>query len=87
MKAIGIKEKKENKVKTKPMSDMEPLEVCVVVSSVDEGNIVMRTAATEHFEVIDLTDSDVDSYWTSGLCKEIKVKPYTGKEITLRLEE
>lgn len=79
MKAIGIK---ENAMEIKPMSEMEPLEVCVVVGRTE--HIVMRTASTEKFEVMNLTDLKASNCWIHKDC-QIKVKPYTGKEITLKL--
>ena len=75
MKLIGIKELGGNQVETKPMSKMEPLEVCVVVGDFYDGHIVMRTASEVYFEVIDLTEILIESakknikenkviYWT-----------------------
>ena len=47
--------------KTKPMCEMQPLEVCVVVDSFRyTNNVVMRTADIDHFEVMDLTLSRPD---------------------------
>jgi hypothetical protein len=82
MKAIGIKES-ENEVETKLLSDMEPLEVCVVASGEYKNHIVMRTASEAIPEVMDLTDLKPNGYF--GRNTTLRVKPYTGKEITLKL--
>lgn len=51
--------------KTKPMYEMQPLEVCVIVGTSDYiDHVVMRTADIDHFEVMDLTLSRPDTCWT-----------------------
>ncbi len=81
MKAIGIKD--EAYSTTKPMNEMEPLEVCVVVSYEYKNHIVMRTASEANFEVMDLTELKPNGHW--GKTSTLRVKPYTGKKITLKL--
>ena len=83
-KAVGIIEEADTKQLTKPMSAMEPLEVCVVCSGKYKGHIVMRTAYSEHFEVMFLSDLRQDVCWTDPL--DHKVTPYIGDTITLKLK-
>jgi hypothetical protein len=45
------------------MNEMKPLEVCVVMGGPYTGHIVIRTASSNNFEVMDLTESDIDSAW------------------------
>ena len=70
--------------KTKPMYEMQPLEVCVIVSNHYTGIVVMRTADSDHFEVMDLTNPRPDSCW---ICKPtIQVRElYPGETYTLEL--
>ena len=82
-KAVGIVQVSEENVKL--MSEMDPLEVCVIVGDEYTSHIVMRTASKLNFEVIDLTDMREDSSWTVG-SKEVKVKPYEGNSITIKLK-
>ena len=52
--------------KTKPMYQMQPLEVCVVVSGTSyKDRVVMRTADKDHFEVMDLTVPGPDACWVN----------------------
>ena len=71
--------------KTKPMHDMQPLEVCVVVDSFRyTNNVVMRTADIDHFEVMDLTLSRPDTCWVGK--PSLKVRElYPGEAYTLEL--
>ena len=71
--------------KTKPMYEMQPLEVCVVVANGSYvGHVVMRTASQTKFEVMDLTDPRPDSCWTDS--PNIQVRElYPGETYTLEL--
>ena len=70
--------------KTKPMYQMQPLEVCVVVEGQYKDRLVMRTADSDHFEVMDLTDPRPDSCWINKPI--IKVRElYPGETYTLEL--
>ena len=71
--------------KTKPMYEMQPLEVCVVVDSFRHtNNVVMRSASSSHFEVISLKTPRPDGCWTGRpdlLVREL----YPGETYTLEL--
>lgn len=71
--------------KTKPMYQMQPLEVCVISTDCSYvGHVVMRTADTDHFEVLDLAKSSPDSCWTGR--PELLVRElYPGETYTLEL--
>ena len=71
--------------KTKPMYEMQPLEVCVVVDSFRyTNNVVMRTADIDHFEVMDLTLSRPDTCWVGK--PSLKVRElYPGETYTIEL--
>ena len=70
--------------KTKPMYEMQPLEVCVIVGNNCTGNVVMRTADSDHFEVMDLTNPSPDSCWIHK--PDLKVRElYPGETYTLEL--
>ena len=70
----------------KKMRDMKPCEICRVI---DEGpyhlDIVMRTASTNRFEVMNLSNPGPDRYWgaSTALCVEPLDK---GEEIILVIE-
>ena len=70
--------------KTKPMYQMQPLEVCVVVSSDYTGNVVMRTASSNHFEVMNLTKSVKDGCWRHDPNLQVR-ELYPGETYTLEL--
>ena len=71
--------------KTKPMYQMQLLEVCVISTDCSYGDhVVMRTASSSHFEVMCLTDPRPDSCWTGRpnlLVREL----YPGETYTLEL--
>ena len=70
--------------KTKPMYQMQPLEVCVVVDPSYKDRVVMRTASKHDFEVMDLTNPIPDGCWTGR--PEIEVRElYPGETYTLEL--
>ena len=70
--------------KTKPMYQMQPLEVCVVVEGQYKDHVVMRTADSDHFEVMDLTNPRPNSCWINKPI--IKVRElYPGETYTLEL--
>ena len=71
--------------KTKPMYEMQPLEVCVVVTNSSYvDHVVMRTADADHFEVIDLTHPRPDSCWTGRLDLLVR-ELYPGETYTIEL--
>jgi len=63
-----VSETKENE-RIVLMKDMKPFQAGRVVGS---GHIVMRTAATSKFEVMDLTNHFPDSCWTG--CPNLAVQ-------------
>ena len=70
--------------KTKPMYQMQPLEVCVVVDGAYVDHVVMRTASSSHFEVMNLSTPKKDCCWTGNpylLVREL----YPGETYTLEL--
>ena len=72
--------------KTKPMYEMQPLEVCVIVANGSYlDHVVMRTASSSHFEVMDLTTDPIpDSCWT--VSPELQVRElYPGETYTIEL--
>ena len=71
--------------KTKPMYQMQPLEVCVVVANCSYlDHVVMRTADSDHFEVMDLTNPRPNSCWTSNVPITVR-ELYPGETYTLEL--
>ena len=56
------------------MSEMKPLEVCVVISGRYTGHVVMRTSVSYNFEVMDLNDPKTDSCWEESKSKNISVR-------------
>jgi hypothetical protein len=64
-----------------PMNQMEPLQVAVVVSS---GAIVMRTASTQHFEVMNLTASEPSRCWTGYPSIHVRLLP-SGTKISFEV--
>lgn len=70
--------------KTKPMYEMQPLEVCVVVEGLYKDHVVMRTADSDHFEVMDLTNPRPNSCWTSNVPITVR-ELYPGETYTLEL--
>ena len=72
--------------KTKPMYEMRPLEVCVVVANCSyDDHVVMRTASITHFEVMNLTDPRPDYCWTGRLANLAVRELYPGEIYTLEL--
>mgnify|MGYP003586472942 CR=1 FL=1 len=70
--------------KTKPMYEMQPLEVCVTVDEYEKGDIVMRTASITHFEVMNLTDPYGAGCWVGK--PGLKVRElYPGETYTIEL--
>jgi len=57
--------------KIKKMSEMKPLEVCVTV---DASAVVFRTASSDHFEVIDMSNVGVDECWVDNYSFSPKVR-------------
>ena len=70
--------------KTKPMYEMQPLEVCVVVDPSYKGHVVMRTADKDHFEVMDLTAPGENSCWVNTPTVIVR-ELYPGETYTLEL--
>ena len=70
--------------KTKPMYEMQPLEVCVIIEGGYRDRLVMRTVDTDHFEVIDLANPRPDTCWVGK--PSLKVRElYPGETYTLEL--
>ncbi len=81
----------EEKVKGKdtiiPMRDMKPLQVGIIESDGCggcEGHYVQRTAATTHFEVMDLTGAGVDSCWAGAPTCRVRLL-HPDESITIKL--
>ena len=72
--------------KTKPMYQMQPLEVCVVVESPCDYNdhVVMRTASAAKFEVMTLTDPYGAGCWLGRPDLQVR-ELYSGETYTLEL--
>ena len=71
--------------KTKPMHQMRPLEVCVISADCSyDDHVVMRTADTDHFEVMDLTNPKPDSCWVGKPRLQVR-ELYPGETYTLEL--
>ena len=70
--------------KTKPMYEMQPLEVCVVVEGHYKDHVVMRTASQMKFEVLDLTDPKPDTCWVNDPNLQVR-ELYPGETYTLEL--
>ena len=71
--------------KTKPMYEMQPLEVCVISTDCSYcDRVVMRTASQTNFEVMDLTDPGPDHCWTGRPNLQVR-ELYPGETYTLEL--
>ena len=64
----------------KPMSEMQPLEVCVVVDGFYKNEIVMRTSASDQFGVMNLSDPRTNNFWANSCCA-IKVRELREGEV------
>jgi len=72
-------------IRTKPMKDMQPLEVCVVVSNGPYyDHVVMRTASMVSVEVMDLTQPKCGGCWAGGANDEVR-ELYPGEKYLLEL--
>lgn len=58
-----------------PIEEMQPLQIGRIVSSTSVYNnrIVMRTASSGRFEVMDLTDLDEDNCWTTPFFLKVEL--------------
>ena len=87
-KAVGIVSDTEpKKYEMKCVNKMQPCEVCVIddqKTNINNGHIIMRTASTTKFEVIDLTELSEDACW--GNDSSFNVRPYEGDTITLKIK-
>ena len=70
--------------KTKPMYEMQPLEVCVVVEGQYKDHVVMRTASAAKFEVMTLTDPCGAGCWIGSPDLQVR-ELYPGETYTLEL--
>ena len=70
--------------KTKPMYQMKPLEVCVIVGNNYTGNVVMRTASSAHVEIMNLTTPKKDCCWRQDPALVVR-ELYPGETYTLEL--
>ena len=80
----------KTKVELIPMSEMEPWQVGrITMSYLDngEGAIVMRTALSDKFEVMDMSDPGSDQCWDKLICKGLMVKLLPSATITINLNE
>ena len=81
---IRLIEEKQNKDVVKPMSEMKPLEVCVIVGGVYMDSVVLRTASLDDFEVMDILHSGEDSCWTGRPNEKVR-ELREGETYTLEL--
>ena len=68
------------------MNEMQPLDegYIVTIGSPYYGHLVMRTASSKHFDVINLTDISPDSCWTNNC--ELMVRLLSpGEAVTIKL--
>lgn len=70
---------------TKPMSHMQPGEICQVVGGHHDQQIVMRTLSTIQFEIMILSYFSPDSCWSINK-PDMTVRPYYGQVILQRTE-
>ena len=71
--------------KTKPICEMQPLEVCVISTDCSYyDHVVMRTASNRQFEVMDLTNPRPDVCWTRDVPITVR-ELYSGETYTLEL--
>ena len=77
--------KEGSKAGFKRLGEMEPMEVGQVIDrEMYHGDYVMRTHSTAHFEVINLSQRDGDS-WTNKSCG-LLVRPLAfGETLTIKL--
>ena len=81
---IKLIDKKQHKDVVKPINKMKPLEVCVIIEGVDKGTVVLRTADSKNFEVMDLSNSGIDEFWNHSC--DISVRELRkGETYTLKL--
>jgi len=82
---LRVSERRGNQVRTKPMKEMQPLEVCVIVSDGPYyDNVVMRTASKASVEVMDLTQPRASGCWGGGSIVEVR-ELYPGEKYLLEL--
>ena len=71
------------------MSEMKPLELAIVIepNGTHDGELVMRTASLNTFEVMNLSSARVDNCWRNeGGGKALRVCPLPkGKTFTIEL--
>jgi hypothetical protein len=67
------------------LMEMKPLQVGrIILNKLHGGHVVMRTASTSHFEVMNLTDPGEDVCWTSE--NEIQVELFEpGKKVIFEI--
>jgi len=78
----------QKEIKGKPMSEMQPLEVCIIddPNSDLDGNFVMRTQSEMRFEVMDLCDLRAGYGFTNKDSATLNVIPFEGDSITIKLK-
>ena len=71
----------------KPMREMKPCEICRITcdSGVYAGDIALRTASIDSFEVMNLSNPGVDECWGKNTNLMVEEMP-SGTEITLVVE-
>lgn len=75
-----VEEKRD--IGEKQMNEMRPLEVCVLK---EPRHVVMRTASWSKFEVMDLSQIELDGCWTRREEDLLVRELLPGEEYTLRL--
>lgn len=77
---IELKKEAEYKDRWFTAQEMEPLQVCVT----EDGTVVMRTASSGKFEIMDLSTPCADGCWTDVACFQVRaLRP--GESYTLKL--
>ena len=88
MKKLAEVKTQDKNSETKLMSEMDPLEVCVVCDhsmGSYNGTLVMRTASLDNFEVINLSNLGADICWEDPN-SNLRVSAYDGDKIVLILK-
>lgn len=78
----------EIELNTIPMNEMKPCQIGIIISSYDNkynSTLVMRTASTNNFEIMDLTHPGTDSCWSKGVSLRVQLLQ-KGDSITLTVE-
>jgi phosphoenolpyruvate-protein kinase (PTS system EI component) len=73
MTAKLVNQEKYSKSRIIKMSDMKPLDVGRIAVGPSKGLLVMRTASTSHFEVMNLSHMGMNSGWSYQTSLEVEL--------------